>query len=259
MIGDVGQDAYEEIDVGLAANYGWPCKEGLHDHGSDPGCDGVATAAPVLEQPHSAGFCSITGGYVVRDPGLPTLLGRYLYGDYCNAPLRSVDLANPSSDAAVGVSVSGLSSFGQDACGRLLAVSLNGPVYRIVDGQPSACAGSTAPPIPKDTRACRVSVRTSGLGSVRRLHRVTLLLRADEAGTVAAGARLRGVASFRRVSVALAASRRTIVRLRLGASGQRAVRRALRRHRTPRLSLRLGTRDAPGNRATVTRAAGVRG
>ncbi len=35
VIGDVGQDAYEEIDAGLAANYGWPCKEGLHDHGSD--------------------------------------------------------------------------------------------------------------------------------------------------------------------------------------------------------------------------------
>ena len=256
VIADVGQDSYEEINVGLAANYGWPCKEGLHDHGSDPGCDGVATAVPVLEQPHSAGFCSITGGYVVRDPGLPTLQGRYLYGDFCNAPLRSVDLANPASDAPVGIDVSGLSSFGQDACGRILVVSLNGPVYRLVDGAPSACGGSS--PVPVDTRACKVSVRTTGLRSVRRLHRVTLTLRADEACTAAASARIRGVATFRSTTRQLTAGRRAIVRLKLSVKGRRAVARALRRHRTLRLAIRVQARDAAGNLATLNRVARVR-
>ena len=56
----------------------------------------VRGAAPVLTKSHDGdGFCSITGGYVVRDPGLPTLAGRYLYGDFCASALRSVDLANP--------------------------------------------------------------------------------------------------------------------------------------------------------------------
>ena len=252
MIGDVGQDAYEEIDVGLAANYGWPCKEGLHAHGSDAGCNGVATAAPVLEQPHSAGFCSITGGYVIRDPGLPTLLGRYLYGDYCNAPLRSVDLANPASDAAVGLSVSGLSSFGQDACGRILAVSLNGPVYRLVDGAPSACAG--AAPIPADTQACKLSARV-----VRyRSSRLTLSLRSGEACRATIGARVRGVTSFRRTTRQLAAAKRTSVALRLSKRSARKVRSALRRHRSLRVAIRLATADASGNRKTLNRVFQIR-
>ena len=58
----------------------------------------------MLDKTHSGdGFCSITGGYVVRDPGLPTLLGRYVYGDFCAPALRSVDLANPASDAPLGL------------------------------------------------------------------------------------------------------------------------------------------------------------
>ena len=69
VIADVGQNQYEEINVGLGANYGWPCREGLHDFLSDPGCNDVDTHDPVLEKTHSGqGFCSITGGYVVRDP-----------------------------------------------------------------------------------------------------------------------------------------------------------------------------------------------
>ena len=85
------------------------------------------------------GYCSITGGYVVRDPGLPTLAGRYLYGDFCADALRSVDLANPGGDASTGLAVPDLSSFGEDACGRILVVSLAGPVYRLVDGALSPC------------------------------------------------------------------------------------------------------------------------
>jgi hypothetical protein len=252
VIADVGQDAYEEVDVGFAANYGWPCKEGFHDHGSDPGCNGVATAAPVLEQPHSAGFCSITGGYVVRDPGLPTLLGRYLYGDYCNAPLRSVDLANPAGDAPVGISVPGLSSFGQDACGRILVVSLNGPVSRLVDGAPSACGGAT--PVPADTQACKLSARV-----VRaRASRLTLSLRSDEACRADIAARVRGVTSFRHTTRHLAAGKRTTVTLRPSKAGARKVRRALRRHRTLRVAIRINTADAAGNRKTLNRLAHVR-
>ncbi len=157
VLADVGDGAVEEVNVGLAANYGWPCWEGTSAHGSDPACN-TGTAPPVLEKTHNGdGFCSIVGGYVVRDPGLPTLLGRYLYGDYCSDGLRSVDLANVAGDAAVGLSVGSLSSFGQDACGRILVVSLSGPVYRLLDGAPSACAPAApgpAPPPAADVRAC---------------------------------------------------------------------------------------------------------
>jgi len=154
VIADVGQNAREEINVGFATNYGWPCKEGTINgpRPTDPRC-ATGTHAPVLEKTHSGdGFCSITGGYVVRDPGLPTLDGRYVYGDFCNPALRSVDLANPSTDAPVGIDVRSLSSFGVDACGRVLVVSLNGDVSRIVDGTATPCEPPVDPtPTPTET------------------------------------------------------------------------------------------------------------
>ena len=164
VIADVGQSQREEIDVGLAANYGWPCKEGELNYRSDPGCDGIATAAPVFTRSHDDGACSITGGYVVTDPGLPSLLGRYVYGDYCAPALYSLDLANPSGNAAVGLDVPSLVSFGRDACGRIYTVSLAGPVSRLQEGAATACpppvadadADTDRPPRPRlPVAACR--------------------------------------------------------------------------------------------------------
>ncbi len=76
----------------------------------------------------------MTGGYVVRDPELPALRGRYLYGDFCAGQLRSFVPAKGAArdDKAVGVDVSNLSSFGEDGQGRIYATSLDGPVFRLV-------------------------------------------------------------------------------------------------------------------------------
>jgi hypothetical protein len=86
-----------------------------------------------------AGWCSysITGGYVVRDPSLPSLNGRYLYGDFCTGDVRSAQLASPNAtgDAATGISLptTSLASFGEDALGRVYVVSLAGAVYRVIE------------------------------------------------------------------------------------------------------------------------------
>ena len=68
-------------------------------------------------------------------PRLPTLYGRYLYGDYCAGELRSftADPARPATDdrAARARGVAQLSSFGEDADGHVYAASLEGPVYRL--------------------------------------------------------------------------------------------------------------------------------
>jgi hypothetical protein len=104
---------------------------------------------PVIQHPHSAGWCSITGGYVVRDPALPELYGRYVYGDYCKGELWSAALSagGAAGDAAVGPRVTGLSSLGEDGCGRIYATSIDGPVYRLATT--GACAGPA--PLPYDT------------------------------------------------------------------------------------------------------------
>jgi glucose/arabinose dehydrogenase len=139
-IADVGQDAIEEIDFARrgeasGANYGWRPYEGTRRLTSEPAPDHVP---PVLELTHDAGNCSVTGGYIVRDRSVPDLEGRYVYGDLCKGQLRSVRLGagSASDDAAIaGVAKVGqLSSFGEDALGRVYVVSLTGPVYRLAAG-----------------------------------------------------------------------------------------------------------------------------
>jgi glucose/arabinose dehydrogenase len=134
-IGDVGDSRWEEIDfarkdTAAGLDYGWSCREGRHRFSSRKCPDPVD---PVLEYSHSSGACSVTGGVVVRDPRLTSLAGRYVYGDYCIGRLRSFRIVNgkATGDRSTGLTVSSLSSFGEDAGGRVYATSLNGPVYRL--------------------------------------------------------------------------------------------------------------------------------
>jgi glucose/arabinose dehydrogenase len=161
-VADVGQNEWEEIDfvpagarAGGATNFGWDCFEGRHDYGNDPPwCSPRPSnhTRPVHEYDHSRG-CSITGGYVVRDPELPALAGRYVYGDFCDGDIWSVVLSSPDAtgDAPTGLNVESLSSFGEDACSRVYAVSRDGTVYRLyAEGSPSpaTCTPTTPPPGP---------------------------------------------------------------------------------------------------------------
>ena len=140
VLADVGQDRVEEIDYvagrrGRPArggyNFGWSIFEGRRRFrpGRAPG-----HVPPVLEHPHRpGGFCSIIGGHVIRDPALPGLRGRYVYGDFCDARLRVVDLSGGRArgDRPLGPRVDGTSSFGEDAQGRTYVTSVTGPVYRL--------------------------------------------------------------------------------------------------------------------------------
>ena len=119
LIGDVGDHAWEEVDVVPAGaapgtDFGWPAVEG-------PG----GPAPPALAHRHSDGWCAITGGFVLR--------GRYVYGDLCSGKLWSARLtgATLDDDRPLGVSVNYLVSFGRDARGRLYAVSFGGEVFRL--------------------------------------------------------------------------------------------------------------------------------
>lgn len=144
-IGDVGQDEIEEISfVGGRSggrqpsggyNFGWDVFEGRsgYEGGSAPG-----HLPPVITHSHSGdSFCSITGGYVIRDRTLrgTRFYGRYVYGDFCEGTLRLSRLHRPrSASKPTGLKVSSLASFGEDARGRVYAVSLGGAVYRIGRG-----------------------------------------------------------------------------------------------------------------------------
>ena len=135
-IADVGQNAFEEINFARrgrarGANYGWRVFEG--NRRNYRGERAVSAVRPVLTYPLRGGACAVTGGYVVRDPGLRSLNGQYLYGDFCRGRLRAVRLrpGGARGDRSLGLRVSLLSSFGEDAMGRVYVTSLQGPVYRL--------------------------------------------------------------------------------------------------------------------------------
>ena len=135
-IGDVGQDKYEEVDFvphGTLGgrNFGWSRYEGFHSY---YGGSRAGTTKPLVERSHAQGYCSITGGYVVRDPALKSLYGRYVYGDYCRPDLRWATLraGRASGGGTIGLRVPALTSFGEDGLGRVYALSQTGPVYRLV-------------------------------------------------------------------------------------------------------------------------------
>jgi uncharacterized protein (TIGR03437 family) len=143
-IGDVGQDAYEEIDYQPAAshggeNYGWNLMEGLHCY--QLGCSFKGLTLPVAEYSHAAG-CSVTGGFVYRGRVSPGLRGTYLYADYCSGAIWGLAHEGGAWNVRKLGTASGASitTFGQDEAGEIYAADAsNGTIYRVV--------GTTAPRI----------------------------------------------------------------------------------------------------------------
>jgi glucose/arabinose dehydrogenase len=136
-IGDVGQNEIEEIDFvrkgkGRGANFGWRPFEG-NDRFA-PGESAPGAIKPVITEKHSDGNCSITGGVVIRDPALKAWRGRYVFGDFCRGVIQTAVLSGGKARNKTDrkLEVPQLSSFGEDARGRVYATSLDGPVYRFV-------------------------------------------------------------------------------------------------------------------------------
>jgi glucose/arabinose dehydrogenase len=154
LLGDVGQDDWEEVDYsatrGRGANFGWKCYEGtLPNDGTVPPCEPPGHVPPVFQYDRP-GCQAITGGYVVRDAGLPALAGRYLYADYCVGELRTIVPSSGADERSTGIDVADLTlaAFGEDACGRIYVVQLSGEVSRLVDGQASPCPPAGAGQVP---------------------------------------------------------------------------------------------------------------
>ncbi len=138
FLGDVGQNAVEEIDLqpassGGGENFGWDCKEGSSPFPGGSTCTG-SVVDPILEYGHALG-CAVTGGYRYRGHRIVGFQGTYVYADYCTGRiwLGTEDAMGGWSssewpDAPPGLNVT---SFGEDEAGELYVVDLNA-VYRFV-------------------------------------------------------------------------------------------------------------------------------
>lgn len=142
-IGDVGQDAREEIDVAVApnagrqVNYGWRLMEGLLCFNPSSNCNPGNLTLPVLDYSHLNGACSVTGGYVYRGSVRPDLQGTYFYGDFCAGFVKSFRHQNGQATEQTEWPLlsppgSFVTSFGEDAAGELYVMTLGGGLFKIV-------------------------------------------------------------------------------------------------------------------------------
>jgi glucose/arabinose dehydrogenase len=139
-IGDVGQGAWEEIDVARTGqgglDYGWNPMEGFHCFSPAENCDQTGLTLPIAEYGHDQG-CAVIGGVVVRDPRQGALDGKYLFGDGCSDNLWTLDPTLDGRQKPVLLLRLGrsLSSIGEGEDGAVYATSLgNGELLRIATG-----------------------------------------------------------------------------------------------------------------------------
>jgi glucose/arabinose dehydrogenase len=140
LIGDVGQNTYEEVDFQPAGspgqNFQWNQCEGFHTYpGGAASCTGPAGSVPPrLEYAHLAGRCAIIGGYRYRGPIAP-LRGQYLFSDSCSGLIYVTADPQPSGapwtwETLEGTPDMGTYGFGEDAEGNLYVADGGGKVYR---------------------------------------------------------------------------------------------------------------------------------
>jgi glucose/arabinose dehydrogenase len=137
-IGDVGQDAIEEVDVVTSGggNYGWRVYEGTSCTGNDSGlCTPANFTMPIFQYSHTAGRCSITGGYVYRGTQGSLPNGAYIYADYCTG---EIFINNNNTQSLLIDTPRQIISFGQDEDGELYVCYSNGQIDRILRAKASA-------------------------------------------------------------------------------------------------------------------------
>ena len=133
-VGDVGQNANEEIDLITAGgNYGWNTMEGNDCYPPDSSCSSNNLTLPVVAYGRSDGN-SVTGGYVYTGTALPTLYGAYIYGDFGSGKiwqLRS-DGAGGYENSLLLSSGMNISSFAKGRDGEIYLISYgDGQIYSL--------------------------------------------------------------------------------------------------------------------------------
>jgi glucose/arabinose dehydrogenase len=149
VIADVGESRYEEVNYEPAGrarrNYGWRNREGAHDFQTALPPAFEPLTDPIHEYDHAVGR-SITGGFVYRGNAIPSMRGRYVFGDFANGRIASValtidsttgeatasDVREHTAEIRAGATTRFISSFGIDADGEIYAVNwLDGTVVAL--------------------------------------------------------------------------------------------------------------------------------
>lgn len=138
-INDVGQDAWEEINLGRAgANYGWPTTEGAT---TNPAFD-----SPIFAYGHGANPTLVTGfsivGAAFYNPATPLFpanyVGNYFFADYVSQWVYRLDLANGNAVYAFARPGSSITDVRVGPDGALYVLALRaGGVWGVIRYAPS--------------------------------------------------------------------------------------------------------------------------
>lgn len=131
--GDVGQNAWEEVDiVRKGGNYGWNVMEGRHCYSPASACATAGLQLPIAEYGHDLG-ASITGGFVYRGKRFPGLQGSYFYADFGSGRIWGLryDGKKVTSNRQLLDTGYNISSFGEDAAGELYLLDYGGKVFQV--------------------------------------------------------------------------------------------------------------------------------
>ncbi|MBL0182916.1 MAG: PQQ-dependent sugar dehydrogenase [Chitinophagaceae bacterium] len=141
LIADVGQDAWEEVNVlpfasSGGVNYGWRCYEGNTAYNTT-GCQPQSNyTSPVFVYPHNSltGGFSITGGYVYRGTEFAAMVGYYICSDYVSGNtwlLKSNGAGGWNTTLQAGLP-GNIAGFGEAENGDLYSLSRNGTLYKVI-------------------------------------------------------------------------------------------------------------------------------
>ncbi|HKF23954.1 MAG TPA: PQQ-dependent sugar dehydrogenase [Candidatus Angelobacter sp.] len=134
FVADVGQDAFEEVDiVQKGGNYGWNIMEGMHCFNPPSGCNTAGLILPITEYSHAEGN-AVIGGFVYRGSNLPTLRGVYIFGDLGTGKIFALQETSSNVFTRTPLLTTGktISSFGQDQAGELYLVDIGaGTIFKL--------------------------------------------------------------------------------------------------------------------------------
>ncbi|MBK8293404.1 MAG: PQQ-dependent sugar dehydrogenase [Solirubrobacterales bacterium] len=270
VIGDVGAGQTEEVDVlptdtASGQNLGWPTCEGFCDSPHPEFTEPFFTYEHDYSGSPAPGTGNvIIGGYVIRDPDLTGLTGRYIYGDNNRSDLRTLNLSVPGGDPVdPGLSVNRFSliSFGEDSLGCTYVMA-DGTVSRIAAdaAAPTACPHEINVPDPPDPPVDSTSPKLKLAGKRQKLRRkIVISATCSENCSISAKGSVKAKRhgkkkalgfKFKRATRDGAANTRVKVVLRLKWKALKRARKVLRSGRKLRATFRAVAADPSGNRVS---------
>jgi glucose/arabinose dehydrogenase len=136
-IGDVGQNAWEEVDYLPAnaisgKNLGWNCYEGSNPY-QPTGCTGIYTN-PIYEYANGSTTRSVIGGIRYRGYEYPGLKGVYIFSDYFGSTIYKTSFNNTTNQWNTTTQSGGLGSisdYGESESGEIFITRNASGNYRV--------------------------------------------------------------------------------------------------------------------------------